>query len=259
MRRGGELVCSGVSVSLSGTPILHEVDLAVAAGEWLALIGPNGSGKTTLLRAVVGLVEHRGTVSVAGSVAPTAADVALVPQAPLLPHDMTVSEYVLLGRTAHLGWFARESRRDRAIVAAVLERLELGGFADRMVTSLSGGEAQRAVIARALAQQTSVLLLDEPTSALDVGHQEAVLELLDGLRRCDGLTVVTALHDLTLAARFADRLALLERGRIVATGGPGEVLEPGLLSAVYATPLQVRDLDGELVVLSARSRRTADR
>jgi iron complex transport system ATP-binding protein len=164
---------------------------------------------------------------------------------------MTVAEYVLLGRTAHLGWLAREGRSDRAKVADVLARLDLTAMAERVVTSLSGGEFQRAVLGRALAQDTPVLLLDEPTSALDLGHQMAVLELVDDLRRSDGLAVVAVMHDLTTAARFADRWALLDQGQLVACDVPERVARPELLSRVYGSPLTVRRIDGELVVLPA--------
>ena len=180
---------------------------------------------------------------------------ALVPQIPLLPEGMSVAEYALLGRSPHLGWLAAESRRDRRIVASVLERLDLQGFADRPVTQLSGGETQRVVLARALAQQAPILLLDEPTSALDLGHRDAVLELIDKLRLDDGISVIAAMHDWAPAARFADRLALIDRGRVVADGPPHSVLVPGRLSDVYATRLSVHTVDGQLVVLPApRSR-----
>lgn len=242
----------GLGVTLGGQRVLDEVDLAISPGEWLGVIGPNGGGKSTLLRAVAGLVNHDGTVTLGdGGTRPGAADIAYMPQTPTLPQGMSVVEYVLVGRTAHLSWLQRESRQDREVAVAVLRRLELARFAERPVGSLSGGEAQRVVIARALAQQAPVLLLDEPTSALDMGHQTDVLDLVDDLRRIDGLTIVAAMHDLSVAAHYADRLALLDHGRLVAVGAPVEVLEPSRISAVYRTSLAIHELDGRLLVVPA--------
>ena len=249
------LSCQDVRVSFRDNEVVCGVNLELAPGEWLGIIGPNGAGKSTLLRSIVGLADFLGTVALGDGRVPGAADVALVPQFPVLPKGMTVAEYVLLGRTAHLGWLARESQADREIVSSVLNRLDLAEFADRYVATLSGGEAQQVVVARALAQQCPVLLLDEPTSALDVGHQVSVLELVDDLRRTEGLSVLAAMHDLSAAGRFADRLILIDHGRIVAHGTPAAVLQSDLLSAVYATPLTVQSIDGELVVLPAPRRR----
>ena len=245
------LTCCGLRVGFGDTEALRGVDLHLAAGEWLGLIGPNGAGKSTLLRAIAGLVDHHGTVTLAAGRRPVGTDVALVPQIPVLPEGMSVAEYVMLGRSPHLGWLATESRRDRRIVAEVLERLDLAHFASRPVAHLSGGETQRVVLARALAQEAPILLLDEPTSALDLGHRNAVLELIDELRQGDRISVIAAMHDLGTAARFADRLALIDRGRIVAAGSPRSVLAPGRLSRVFATPLSVHAIDGEIVVLPA--------
>ncbi|MDE0614143.1 MAG: ABC transporter ATP-binding protein [bacterium] len=250
------LWCRDVRVSFRDHEVVCGVDLELGPGEWLGIIGPNGAGKSTLLRSIVGLADYSGTIDLGGGHAPGAVDVALVPQFPVMPKGMTVAEYVLLGRTAHLGWLARESRRDRQIVSSVLHRLELSAFAERLVSTLSGGEAQQVVVARALAQQCPVLLLDEPTSALDLGHQVSVLELVDDLRRTEGLSVLAAMHDLSAAARFADRLILIDHGRIVAQGSPTDVLRPDLLSAVYGTSLTVQSIDGELVVLPAPRHRS---
>ena len=255
VRSAHALSCREVRVSFRDQEVVCGVDLELDTGQWLGVIGPNGAGKSTLLRSIVGLVDYSGVVSLGDGNAPGAADVALVPQSPIMPRGMTVAEYVLLGRTAHLGWLARESRSDREIVSSVLNRLELTAFADRIVSTLSGGEAQQVVVARALAQQCPVLLLDEPTSALDLGHQVSVLELVDDLRRTEGLSVLAAMHDLSAAARFADRLILIDRGCIVAEGRPEAVLQPDLLSAVYGTPLTVQPIDGELVVLPEPRRR----
>ena len=252
------LSARGLRVVHDGAAVLREVDLDVRRGQWLGLIGPNGAGKSTLLRCLAGLAEHEGRVSLPDGGVPGPRDVSLMPQSPLLPEGMSVAEYVLMGRTAHLRWLSRESAADRQVTAGVLRRLGLADLAGRPVTTLSGGEAQRVVVARALAQQAPVMLLDEPTSALDLGHEVDVLETVDALRRADDLTVVAAMHDLTTAARFADRLALVDDGRLVALGTPAEVLDADHLSDVYATPLTVRVVDGALVVLPA-ARRPATR
>jgi iron complex transport system ATP-binding protein len=243
-------------------PALDQVSLAVEPGQWWAVIGPNGAGKSTLLKAVAGLVPYRGSITFGTGPAPAgelgsarnrARVVAYLPQRPVLPPGMTLIEYALLGRTAHLGWFASEGQADREIASDVIDRLQLGGLAARPVTDLSGGEIQRAVLARALAQQSPLLLLDEPTSALDLGHQIAVLELVDELRRERGLTVVSAMHDLSAAARFADRLALLDRGSVTSTGRPGEVLTEAALSGLYRSTIEVlAGSDGRPVVVSLR-------
>jgi len=249
--RPAALRVDAVTKSWASTPVLDRVTMHVAPGEWVGIIGPNGAGKSTLLQVMASIIEYEGRVELANGSKPQPTDIALVPQNPVLPPGMSVTEYVLLGRTAHLGWLMRESAHDRHTVAEVLERLDLVRFADREVDSLSGGEAQRVLVARALAQQAPIILLDEPTSALDIGHQSIVLDLLDGLRAADGITVVAAMHDLTAAARYADRLVVLHEGRAIADGPPESVLTEPLLASVYATALRVRHLDGEIVVLPA--------
>jgi iron complex transport system ATP-binding protein len=231
----------------------------IGSGEWLGLIGPNGAGKSSLLRAVVGLVGCRGEILVDGeslaaqSHRRRAQLIAYVPQEPLMPDDMSGAEYVLLGRSPYVGYFASPTRHDREVVAGVLERLDLGGFAARRLGTLSGGERQRLVIARALAQEAPILLLDEPTSALDIGHQQQALELVARLRRMHGLTVVSAMHDLTLAGLYSDRLALLHAGRCVASGPAPEVLQAGTLAEFYGVQVNVRhEPDGTVVVIPRR-------
>lgn len=255
------LACSGIGVRLGGSTVLDRVDLEVAVGEWVAVVGPNGAGKTTLLRAICGLVHHDGVVEIAGR--PTAGtrrrdlarSVGMVPQVPVVPPGIRVSEYVLLGRTAHLGTFAQEGPADLAAVAAALERLDLGPFAAREVDTLSGGERQRVVLARLLAQGAPLALLDEPTSSLDIGHEQRVLDLVDDLRRTDGLTVVSTLHDLSVAARYADRIALLAGGRMVAVGKPAEILRPDLLRRHYGAEVAVLEGPDGPVVVATRGRR----
>ena len=242
-----------LEVSLDGAQVLRGVELTVAAGEWVNVIGPNGAGKTTMLRALLGLVPYRGKIQINGirerRRAARARHVAYVPQTPVIPPGMLVADYVLLGRTPHRGVFSAETVGDRQIVGDVLERLDLGGFGERSVQSLSGGERQRAVLARALAQQAGVLLLDEPTTALDLGHQQDVLELVEALRCEQGLTVIATLHDLTLAARYGDRVAILSGGRIAQCGTPAEVLTVANISEHFDAKVRVLDDPGGPVIV----------
>lgn len=239
----------GVSVAFGATRVLGPVTLEVAPGEWLGIIGPNGSGKSTLLKTPVAVVDFEGVVTCSGTVPRPGLDVAWMPQRPHLPDEMSVSDYVMLGRTPHLGFLAGEGEKDLSSVAEALGVLDLERFASRPLATLSGGEAQRVVLARALAQEAPVLLLDEPTANLDIGHGIEVLEVIDELRTDRGLTVVTAVHDLTLAGRYADRLALLTSGHIEATGSPVDVLTEGILQAHYGADIRVfSDDDGPVVI-----------
>jgi len=230
-------------------------------GGWTALIGPNGAGKTSALRALAGLAAYEGEVLHDGRDVrrlgrrAVARLVAYVPQKPETPPALTVAEYVLLGRTPHIPYLGGESRHDREAAAGALRRLELERFAERPLGSLSGGELQRTVLARALAQEAPVLLLDEPTTALDLGRQQLVLELVDALRR-DGLTVVTTMHDLTLAGQYADHLVLLNEGSVVAEGTAAEVLSAPNVSAHYGANVRVVDDESGVFVLPVRSRQT---
>ncbi|GAA3475374.1 ABC transporter ATP-binding protein [Nonomuraea roseola] len=249
----------GLSVALGGRPVLSDVALTVRRGEWLAVIGPNGAGKSTLLRAIMGLIPCEGSVlfdSVPlGRPRERARTVAFAPQTPGLPSDMTVFDYALLGRTPYIPYLGRESRRDREVTASVLDRLDLTALAGRRVENLSGGERQRVVLARALAQEAPVLLLDEPTTALDLGHQQQVLELVDHLRLADGLTVVTTLHDLSLAGQYADRLLLLADGRAIASGRPSQVLTEALVGKHFDAHVKIEPgPDGRPVVHLVRGR-----
>ncbi len=250
-----------LSVFLGGTEVLHGVSTSVERGEWVAVIGPNGAGKTTMLRAVASLVDFSGGIELLGddlhglSRGERARRVAFVAQAPTMPAEMTVLEYVLLGRTPYIGYLSTERRSDHEAAAAAIDRLELGGFAHRRLASLSGGEKQRAVLARALAQDAPLLLLDEPTTALDVGRQQQALEIVDELRATEGLTVLSAMHDLTLAGQYADRLLLLDRGRLVADGPAGAVLTRALISQHYRAEVRVvGDAESGLVVVPVRVR-----
>ncbi|MDO8362555.1 MAG: ABC transporter ATP-binding protein [Actinomycetota bacterium] len=257
-----DLEFTDLTVQYGERTAVHPLSLGVPAGGWLCLIGPNGAGKSSLLRSLCGLVPHGGTARIGGtetaamSSRQRARSVAYVPQAPVLPADMTVFDYVLLGRSPFIGYFGAASAHDRMIVRDILARLDLAAFSDRRLDSLSGGESQRLVLSRAIAQGAPVLLLDEPTSALDIGHQQQALELVDRMRTECGLTVVSAMHDLTLAGLYADRLALLHEGRLVAEGSPAQVLRPEILSEFYGVSVRVHyDDDGTVVVVPNRRAR----
>lgn len=249
----------GLGVRIDGARLLHGVSLGVEPGGWLGVVGPNGAGKSTLLRAVAGVGPvTEGEVVLGGQPARTlrrrqrARLVAFVPQDPVVPPGVTVTDYVLLGRTPHLSSTGREGTHDLRVVQDVLAQLDLLGFADRALHTLSGGELQRTVLARALAQQAPVLLLDEPTSALDVGAQQDVLELVDRLRRAHRLAVVSTMHDLTLAGQYADRLALIDEGSVQACGRPADVLTDATLRRFSGAHVRVVQIDGAPVVVPVR-------
>ncbi len=235
-----------LNVKYGARPVLSCVSLTLKPGEVLAVIGPNGAGKSTLIRALSGVV-----VPVAGSARVNGLDllkmkpeqrarlVAVAPQAVRLPEAFTVFDTVLMGRTAYLGWFGREGEKDRQIAWQAMEKTGTAGLAERRMGELSGGEQQRVMIARALAQRAPVLLLDEPTAHLDLKYQSGILQLVRSLAESEGLAVLAALHDLNLAALYAHRVALLVDGCFRAVGQPAEVLTPELLSAAYHVPVNV--------------------
>lgn len=252
------VVCAGVSVRRGGRAVLHDIDIRVPTGSWVSLVGPNGSGKTTLLHAVAGLLEHTGDIDAAGVVPgrsgrrTVARAVALMPQRPVVPEGITVRELIRLGRTPHVARFGSETPHDLAVVEEIIGRLDLSDLAQRAATALSGGELQRVVLARSLAQEPQVLLLDEPTSALDIGHQQQVLDLVDTMRTESGLTVIAAMHDLTCAAQYGNRLVLLDAGRIVADDVPDKVLTAERIAAVYGARVEVVDRPDGRAVLPLR-------
>ena len=225
---------------------LRDVSLNVEVGELVGLVGPNGSGKTTLIRAVTKVTQPLGgEIRIGGDDVALLAQVeiarrvAVVPQEPLLPGAFTALECILMGRTPHLRLLENEGARDFEAARTAMQRTGTWELAERPVGQLSGGERQRVVVARALAQETPLLLLDEPTAHLDIGHQAAVLGLMRSLCREEGKAVLAVVHDLTLAAAYCERLALLRAGSVVAEGSPGEILRPGLLSEVYGASVDV--------------------
>lgn len=235
-----------LTIQLGSRLVLSEVSLELRVGEILSIIGPNGAGKSTLVRAAAGELRPRaGHVRVEGAemytlpIEQRARRVAVVPQAAHLPELFTAFEVVLMGRTPYLGWLAREGPTDVAIARRAMQRTAALELAARRVGELSGGERQRVLLARALAQSAPVLLLDEPTTHLDLKYQLSILDLIRDLAHRDGLAVLIVLHDLNLAAQYADRIALLSEGRLRAIGSAHQVLTSELLSPAYGLPIQV--------------------
>lgn len=269
--------CHDVHVRYEGAErdAVAGVTFAVPAGGWLTLAGPNGCGKSTLLHALAQVLDpESGTITLAGhdiiggsgplhalrSFSPAASrrrrelarTVALMPQVPVIPEGMTVREYVHLGRHPHGGAFATD---DYSVTDASLGTLKLDRFADRRVSELSGGERQRVTLARALAQEPSILLLDEPTSALDIGHAQDVLELVEEVRALRGLTVIAAMHDLTLAGQHGDRVALLHDGSMSCIGAPSDILTAERIADVYGASVEILQRPDGPVVAPVRDRR----
>ena len=240
------LQIESLSVSYGSRRVLMNVSLEVQSGEVVGLIGPNGAGKSTLVRAVSGVipvaggtVRTNGTDLLALSPLERARRLAVVPQAVSLPPAFTAWETVLLGRTPYLNFLGQVSRSDEEIARLALAKAEALDLAERRVGELSGGEQQRVLLARALAQSTPVLLMDEPTANLDLHYQVSFMETIRELARRDALAVLVALHDLNLAARYADRLVLLVTGEVRAAGSPQQVLSPELISEAYHLPVSI--------------------
>jgi iron complex transport system ATP-binding protein len=240
-----------VSFAYPGTPVFDRLGLTVTEGEFTAVLGPNGCGKTTLVRLASRVVAAgAGTVSLSGDdvTALTARDIArrlaVVPQEEASIFAFSVGEAVLMGRTPWLGGFGFEGEEDRRIAREALAAVEAGHLVGRDVREISGGERQRVLIARALAQRTGFLVLDEPTSHLDLKHRVATLRLLADLREKEGLTVLVISHDVNLTVRFAERVVLIGGGGVAADGAPEDVLKADVLSEVYGTPVVVRRVEG---------------
>jgi iron complex transport system ATP-binding protein len=246
-------------VSVGTHQLVDDVSFDVGDGTWTTIVGPNGAGKSSLIETMAGLRRPAtGGVSITGhdvhgmNERERARHVAFVPQHPVMPSGLTVSEYVTLGRTAHAGFFRSPKSSDRDIVASVLSRVALSDLAMRDVASLSGGERQRAVIGRALAQSTTTIFLDEPTTGLDLRHQIELLDVVKKEVRECGLTVVATLHDLTLATQYADRLVVIDGGHLVTQGESREVIRTSALAATFGIALRVLDVDGVDVVVPVR-------
>jgi iron complex transport system ATP-binding protein len=248
------LAAQGLGFGYPAAPIGRDLDLEVRAGEVVCLLGPNGSGKTTLFKTMLGLLPAQtGKVLLRGSdigAMPRhriARGVAYVPQAHMANFAFRVADMVVMGRTAHLGLFASPSDADRARAQAALDALGIGNLADAEYTRISGGQRQLALVARALAQDAPAIVMDEPTANLDFGNQVVVLSEVKRLAQ-RGLAVLLSTHDPDHAFSIGDRVALLDKGALVAQGTPGEVLTPARLRAVYGVNVAVERLpDGQTV------------
>ncbi len=233
-----KLEIKGISFSYGSHPALRDVSFKVEKGEVVSLVGPNGSGKTTLLKCINKILKPKGgVIFLKGDdikrmdLGRLARFIGYVPQGASYAFPLTVFDTVLLGRKPHISW--RVSGRDKEIVTEIILSMGLEGLALRQFNELSGGERQKVLIARALAQEPEVLLLDEPTSNLDLRHQLEVMELIRSLVRERGIAAIIAIHDLNLASRFSDRMILMKKGEVFAIGKPEEILTPENIKEVY--------------------------
>lgn len=237
-----KLEIENLSLAYGHNVVMKGLSFQVSPGEMVGLIGPNGSGKSTVIKALSRVIRpYSGQILLDGrnlSAIPRnelARLIGVVPQMPLLPSTFTVFDMVLMGRNPHLGLFQHESQRDMDITWEAMGRTAIQPLAERQIGELSGGEIQRIVIARVLAQEPKSILLDEPTSNLDINHQVEILDLIKNLCREDNLTVVITLHDLNLASQYCDRLILVNDGEVHAQGTPAEVIIPENIEEVYGT------------------------
>lgn len=236
-----QLATAQVSLAYEKRVVVHELDLEIPREAVTVIFGPNACGKSTLLRGLARLLKPvGGTVLLDGAELhrlPTrevARRIGVLPQAPLAPDGITVADLVARGRHPHQSWWRQWSAEDEAAVAEAMARTGVADLADRFVDELSGGQRQRVWIAMTLAQGTAILLLDEPTTFLDIAHQIEVLDLVSGLHRTQGRTVVAVLHDLNHACRYADHLVCMRQGRIVAAGPPAQIVTTDLVRDVFA-------------------------
>lgn len=249
------LAVQDICFGYGGRTVLDAISLEFAPGEFVAIVGPNGCGKSTLLKVMAGLlVAHDGSVLLDGRAIASmrrkrlALRLAMLAQSNEAPDGMIVADLVGMGRFAHEGWLSRGTREDRRHIAQAMEIMDVADLADRRVGELSGGQLQRCRMAMTLAQDTDILLLDEPTNHLDLKYQYALLETAR-MQAKAGRTVVAVLHDLTHASLYADRIVLLDEGRVVADGAPAEVLTTGHVAAVYGISTVARPFGRAIVHL----------
>lgn len=242
-----------LSVRFADREVLQSITLEIPEGTWSCLVGPNGAGKTTLLRTMLGMQPYSGSIKYNGrEVAKNKAlNIAFVPQRPSIPAAMSVAEYVMLGRAKLDGW-GKESSHSRIIVHEMLEATQLLGMQSQLIQTLSGGEMQRVLIARALVQEPEVMLLDEPTSALDLHHQIAVLNKVEEIK-ATGVTIISTMHDITLGAMYAERIIIMQSGRVLLDGESQLVIHSPELRSAFDDRISVHLLEnGRPVIIAAK-------
>jgi iron complex transport system ATP-binding protein len=252
------LAAKNITVRLGRTTIVRDASFTLRGGEFVAIVGPNGAGKTTLMRALAGLTPSDGTIMLGGRALGALSDrerarhIAYLPQGHTFYWPMPVAAIVMLGRAPHADPLSSTSAQDRAAVEHALVTTETMEFAERAVTTLSGGERARVALARALATQAPVLLADEPTAALDPRHQLTVMELLRAAAHA-GNAILAIMHDLSLAARFADRVLVMDHGVLVADGSSAEALTPERLATVFGIEATTVDVGDKRVPIASRA------
>jgi len=244
-----------LTVRLGSKTILKDISVEIEYGKWTCLVGPNGAGKTTFLKALLGSQPYSGSItdSDVEVFRNHKRNVAFVPQNPQIPIGMSVSEYVMLGRSKRDGW-GNESTNSRKFVADILKLTGLFGMQSQYVSQLSGGEMQRALIARALVQEPTLILLDEPTSALDLHHQIAVLNNIELLKE-RGVTIISTMHDITLAAMYAEKIIVMQEGRVLLHGSSDEVIHSPELKDAFENRINVYTLESGRPVIIAKKER----
>lgn len=241
-----------LNIRIGQRNILTDINIEIERGKWTCLVGPNGAGKTTLLKALLGSQAYSGSITDSGVEVFRNHDrnVAFVPQQPQIPIGMSVSEYVMLGRSKRDGW-GNESNKSRNLVVDILQLTGLFGMQNQFVSQLSGGEMQRALIARALVQEPTLILLDEPTSALDLHHQIAVLNNIELLKE-RGVTIISTMHDITLAAMYAEKIVVMHQGRVLLNGTADFVIHSPELKTAFENRINVFTLDSGRPVIVAK-------
>jgi len=256
MMTAGTITVSDLTVRYGDKTILDDINLQLPHGQWTCLVGPNGAGKTTLLKALLGTTAYSGSIQDRGTEVFKShrRNIAFVPQSPAIPQGMTVGEYVALGRSKRDGW-GKESQKSRELIATILVQTSLYGMQKNFVSQLSGGEMQRALIARALAQEPDLILLDEPTSALDLHHQISVLNNIELLKE-RGVTIISTMHDITLAAMYAQNIVIMQRGKVLLSGSSQSVIHSPELKSAFDNRIDVFTLDsGRPVVIATKDER----